>query len=206
MTDPDRAARDSALNDAEFPDDERGLTGTTDADTSGTDPAGQTARDVSYEDDGVPDIADDDHPTESLAEDPEFAPVPGERPGASTDFGTTAREQAEGESLSGRLDREVPDTGLDPTDDVRAAETHDRTVPSSARTASTTRPTPSPTASATTSSPAPRTRPVARAPRSGRCTSPTADPPSTRGRDTRCVAAPSAPRGLSGALIRARLG
>ena len=130
MTDPlTQAERDSALNDAEFPDDERGLTGTTDADTSGTDPAGQTARDVSYEDDGVPDIADDDHPTEATAEDPEFAPVPGERPGASTDFGTTAREQAEGESLSGRLDREVPDTGLDPTDDVRAAETHDRTVP-----------------------------------------------------------------------------
>ncbi len=129
MTESDQAARDSALNDAEFPDDERGLTGTTDADTSGTDPAGQTARDISYEDDGVPDIADDDHPTESLAEDPEFAPVPGERAGASADFGTTAAEQSEGESLSGRLDREVPDTGLDPTDDVRAAETHDRTVP-----------------------------------------------------------------------------
>ncbi len=129
MTESDRAALDSALNDAEFPDDERGLTGTTDADTSGTDPAGQTARDISYEDDGVPDIADDDHPTESLAEDPEFAPVPGERAGASADFGTTAYEQSEGESLSGRLDREVPDTGLDPTDDVRAAESHDRTVP-----------------------------------------------------------------------------
>jgi hypothetical protein len=125
----DRAAIDSALNDAEFPDDERGLTGTTDADTSGTDPAGQTARDVSYEDDGVPDIADDDHPTEAGAEDPEFAPVPGERANATADFGTTAFEQAEGESLSGRLDREVPDTGVDTADDVRAAESHDRTVP-----------------------------------------------------------------------------
>lgn len=129
MTESDQAARDSALNDAEFPDDERGLTGTTDADTSGTDPEGQTARDISYEDDGVPDIADDDHPTEAGAEDPEFAPVPGERANATTDFGTTAFEQAEGESLSGRLDREVPDTGVDTTDDVRAAETHDRTVP-----------------------------------------------------------------------------
>jgi hypothetical protein len=125
----DRAAIDSALNDAEFPDDERGLTGTTDADTSGTDPAGQTARDISYEDDGVPDIADDDHPTEAGAEDPEFAPVPGERANATADFGTTAFEQAEGESLSGRLDREVPDTGVDTADDVRAAESHDRTVP-----------------------------------------------------------------------------
>jgi hypothetical protein len=129
MSESDQAARDSALNDAEFPDDERGLTGTVDADTGPTDPEGQTARDVSYEDDGVPDIADDDHPTEATAEDPEFAPVPGERPGASTDFGTTASEQSEGESLSGRLDREVPDTGTDSADDVRAAETHDRTVP-----------------------------------------------------------------------------
>ena len=127
--DTEQAKRDSALNDAEFPDDERGLTGTTDADTSGTDPAGQTARDVSYEDDGVPDIADDDHPTEAGAEDPEFAPVPGERANATADFGTTASEQAEGESLSGRLDREVPDTGVDTADDVRAAESHDRTVP-----------------------------------------------------------------------------
>jgi hypothetical protein len=132
MTQPDpndRGAIDSALNDAEFPDDERGLTGTIDADTSPSDPEGQTARDVSYEDDGVPDIADDDHPTEALAEDPEFAPVPGERAGASTDFGTTAFEQSEGESLSGRLARETPDADTDPADDVRAAETHDRTVP-----------------------------------------------------------------------------
>jgi hypothetical protein len=129
MTESDRAARDSALNDAEFPDDERGLTGTVDGDTGPADPEGQTARDISYEDDGVPDIADDDHPTESEAEDPEFAPVPGERSGASTDFGTTAYEQSEGESLSGRLEREVPDDGPDPAGDVRAAESHDRTVP-----------------------------------------------------------------------------
>jgi hypothetical protein len=129
MTESDRGAIDSALNDAEFPDDERGLTGAFDRPGGSTAPEGQTARDISYEDDGVPDIADDDHPTESMAEDPEFAPVPGERPGASGDFGTTASEQSEGESLSGRLDREEPDTGLDPSDDVRAAETHDRTVP-----------------------------------------------------------------------------
>ena len=129
MTESDQAARDSALNDAEFPDDERGLTGTPDGEGGSTEPEGQTARDVSYEDDGVPDIADDDHPTEELAEDPEFAPVPGERANASVDVGTTAFEQSEGEPLSGRLDREEPDVGLDPTDDVRAAESHDRTVP-----------------------------------------------------------------------------
>jgi hypothetical protein len=129
ITEADRAARDSALNDAEFPDDERGITGALDREGGSTDPEGQTARDVSYEDDGVPDIADDDHPTEERAEDPEFAPVPGERAGASADFGTTAAEQSEGESLSGRLDREQPDVGIDPTEDVRPAESHDRTVP-----------------------------------------------------------------------------
>jgi hypothetical protein len=92
-----------------------------------TEPEGQTARDISYEDDGVPEIADDDNPTSALAEDPEFAPVPGERPNASIDFGTTAEEQSEGESLDGRLAREVPDV-LE-QEDVRAAESHDRTVP-----------------------------------------------------------------------------
>jgi hypothetical protein len=92
-----------------------------------TEPEGQTARDISYEDDGVPEIADDDIQTAALAEDPQFAPVPGERPGASTDFGTTAFEQAEGESLDGRLDREVPDV-LEQAD-VRAAESPERTVP-----------------------------------------------------------------------------
>ena len=125
----DRAAIDSARNDAEFPDDERGLTGVPADVDHATDPEGQTARDISYEDDGVPDIADDDHQTAALAEDPQFAPVPGERPGASADFGTTAFEQSQGEPLSGRLQREETDDGLDPTDDLRAAETHDRTVP-----------------------------------------------------------------------------
>lgn len=133
MTEPgpnDRAAIDSALNDAEFPDDERGLTGVDDdalRATRATGPEGQTARDVSYEDDGVPDIADDDHQTAAEAEDPQFAPVPGERADASVDFGTTAREQSDGEPLSGRLEREVADV-LD-RDDVRAAETPERTVP-----------------------------------------------------------------------------
>ncbi|GAB3347012.1 hypothetical protein [Modestobacter lapidis] len=92
-----------------------------------TEPEGQTARDISYEDDGIPEIADDETPTSALAEDPEFAPVPGERANASTDFGTTAVEQSAGEPLTDRLDREVPD--VTERDDVRAAETHDRTVP-----------------------------------------------------------------------------
>ena len=83
-----------------------------------TQPEGQTARDVFPEDEGIPEVAEDDSPTMARAEDPEFAPLPGERPGASTDFGTTSLEQAEGESLDGRLAREVPDDASG----VRAAE------------------------------------------------------------------------------------
>lgn len=92
-----------------------------------TEPEGQTARDVSYDDDGVPDIADDDHAGAAAAEDPQFAPVPRERAGASVDVGTTAAEQSEGESLDGRLAREEPD--VDERPGVRAAESPERTVP-----------------------------------------------------------------------------
>ncbi len=83
-----------------------------------TTPEGQTARDVHPEDEGIPEVSQDDSPTQTYNEDPEFAPLPGERPGASLDFGTTAFEQAEGESLDGRLAREVPDV----QPGVRAAE------------------------------------------------------------------------------------
>jgi hypothetical protein len=74
-----------------------------------TQPEGQTARDVFPEDEGIPEVAQDDSPTQQRAEDPQFAPLPGEDPGASTDFGTTAFEQSQGESLTGRLEREEPD-------------------------------------------------------------------------------------------------
>jgi hypothetical protein len=87
-----------------------------------TQPEGQTARDVFPEDDGIPDVSQDDSPTQERAEDPQFAPVPGERPRASADFGTTAFEQSQGESLTGRLDRELPDDAPD----VRPAEHPDR--------------------------------------------------------------------------------
>ncbi len=126
MTDPnDQAAIDSALNDAEFPDDERGLTGVHDGprDTGGAE--GQTARDVFPEDNGIPEVSQDDSPTMMRAEDPEFAPEPGDRDDHQTvDFGTTAYEQAEGESLTGRLEREIPDEAPD----VRPAEDPDRAV------------------------------------------------------------------------------
>jgi hypothetical protein len=89
-----------------------------------TQPEGQTARDVFTEDEGVPEIAQDDSPTQERAEDPQFAPLPGERANASTDFGTTALEQAEGEPLEGRLARELPEDAPD----VRPAEDPDRAV------------------------------------------------------------------------------
>jgi len=89
-----------------------------------TQPEGQTARDVFTEDEGVPDVAQDDSPTQERSEDPQFAPLPGERPTASADFGTTALEQSEGESLEGRLARELPDDAPD----VRPAEDPDRGV------------------------------------------------------------------------------
>ena len=89
-----------------------------------TQPEGQTARDIFPEDDGIPEVAQDDSPTQERAEDPQFAPLPGERPTASADFGTTAAEQAEGESLDGRLARELPDDAPD----VRPAEDPQRAV------------------------------------------------------------------------------
>ena len=124
MTEPDtRGAVHSTQNDAEFPDDERGLTGTRDearADTGTTGAEGQTARDVFPEDDGIPDVSQDDFPTMQRSEDPEFAPEPGDRDSHETvSYGTTALEQQEGESLSQRLEEEIPDDdpGVRPAED-----------------------------------------------------------------------------------------
>jgi hypothetical protein len=86
---------------------------------------GQTARDVFPEDEGLPDVQQDDFPTMRANEDPEFAPLPRETPGASADFGTTAFEQSQGESLTRRLEREIPD-GIT---DVRPAEDADHAGP-----------------------------------------------------------------------------
>jgi hypothetical protein len=125
MTDPGtstRGAVHSAQNDAEFPDDERGLTGAHDT-TGGTAPEGQTARDVFPEDNGIPDVSQDDFPTMQRSEDPEFAPEPGDRDSHRTaGFGTTALEQQEGEPLSARLEEEIADD----VPDVRPAEDPDR--------------------------------------------------------------------------------
>ncbi len=89
--------------------------GTTDGTTQ---TEGQTARDIFPEDDGIPEVAQDDSPTMMRAEDPQFQPLPGERAVAADDFGTTAFEQSQGESLTDRLDRELPDDAPD----VRPAE------------------------------------------------------------------------------------
>ena len=95
--------------------------GTTDGTTQ---TEGQTARDIFPEDDGIPEVSQDDSPTQERAEDPQFEPMPGERANASVDFGTTALEQSEGESLEGRLDRELPDDAPDvrPAEDPQRAD------------------------------------------------------------------------------------
>ena len=102
-----------------------------------TQPEGQTARDIFPEDEGLPEVSQDDSPTMARAEDPEFAPLPGERPGASADFGTTSLEQAEGESLDGRLAREIPDDAPD----VRPAEDPQRAFAQLKQDLDTTQPT-----------------------------------------------------------------
>jgi hypothetical protein len=99
-----------------------------------TQPEGQTARDIFPEDNGIPDISQDDSPTIYANEDPEFAPEPGERATATVDFGTTAFEQSEGESLTGRLEREIPDDAPD----VRPAEDPDRAMAQLEQDTSTT--------------------------------------------------------------------
>ena len=120
MTEPgpnDSGAIHSAQNDSEFPDDERGLTGVREGGAPGS--QGQTARDVFPEDDGIPDTSQDDFPTMQRSEDPQFAPEPGDRESHRTvGFGTTAFEQSEGKSLSGRLEEEIADD----VPDVRPAE------------------------------------------------------------------------------------
>jgi hypothetical protein len=82
---------------------------------------GQTARDISLEDDGIPDLQDG-VPEQDWMEDPQFLPVPGEDYTAVTDSGGTAYEQSVGDSLTERLDREVPDAWPD----VRPAEDPNR--------------------------------------------------------------------------------
>ncbi|MFI6789937.1 DUF5709 domain-containing protein [Nonomuraea sp. NPDC050383] len=61
-----------------------------------------------FEDEGIPDLQDGT-PEQQWAVDPQEAPLPGDRPIAVDEHGTTIDEQIQGESLDGRLSREVPD-------------------------------------------------------------------------------------------------
>ncbi|MGW4642132.1 DUF5709 domain-containing protein [Sphaerisporangium sp. NPDC004334] len=61
-----------------------------------------------FEDEGIPDLQDGT-PQQQWAVDPQEAPLPADRPIAVDDFGTTMEEQSQGESLEGRLRREVPE-------------------------------------------------------------------------------------------------
>jgi hypothetical protein len=68
---------------------------------------------------GLPGIADDDsfadqdESTSRPADGRGSAALPSDHPVAVNDFGTTAEEQRQGESLDGRLKREQPDLRLD---------------------------------------------------------------------------------------------
>jgi hypothetical protein len=61
-----------------------------------------------FEDEGIPDLQDGT-PQQQWAVDPQEAPLPGDRPIGVDEFGTTVDEQIQGESLDGRLDREIPE-------------------------------------------------------------------------------------------------
>lgn len=61
------------------------------------------------EDEGIPDLSDA-LPEKVITGDAQEDPTPpGDEPGASVDFGTTAAEARSGEPLAGRLSREEPD-------------------------------------------------------------------------------------------------
>jgi hypothetical protein len=66
------------------------------------------------EDEGIPDMQDGT-PQQQWASDPQQQPVPGDEPLAADDYGTTAEEQHEGESLDGRLAREEAEPSSEPS-------------------------------------------------------------------------------------------
>lgn len=75
------------------------------------------------ETEGIPEVADDSRPGTGQAPEPELPVVPAEQPVASTAYGTTLREQRQGEPLETRLAHEEPDDALDRADDTdRPAE------------------------------------------------------------------------------------
>jgi hypothetical protein len=61
-----------------------------------------------FEDEGIPDLQDGT-PQQQWAVDPQEAPLPADRPVGVDEFGTTVDEQIQGESLEGRVEREMPE-------------------------------------------------------------------------------------------------
>ncbi|GAA5077568.1 hypothetical protein HNP84_004051 [Thermocatellispora tengchongensis] len=72
-----------------------------------------------FEDEGIPDLQNGT-PQQQWAVDPQEASLPGDSPAALDDYGTTQEEEIAGESLDGRLSREIPDE--QPAYDERAPE------------------------------------------------------------------------------------
>ncbi|WP_432933666.1 DUF5709 domain-containing protein [Microbispora sp. CA-135349] len=64
-----------------------------------------------FEDEGIPDLQEGT-PGQQWAEDPQEMPLPGDRPLGLDEYGTTPSEMREGESLGGRLSREIPDADV----------------------------------------------------------------------------------------------
>ena len=120
-----------------------------------TQPEGQTARDIFPEDEGIPEVSQDDSPTQERAEDPQFAPLPGERPTATVDFGTTAARAGRGRVARRPAGPRAPGRRA-----RTCAPPRTRTAPSpsSSRTSTTAGTTPAPTARPTTSRPPPTRR------------------------------------------------
>ncbi|MEU6041886.1 DUF5709 domain-containing protein [Actinomadura sp. NPDC047616] len=72
------------------------------------------------EDEGIPDLQDGT-PGQQRAQDPQEAPVPGDRPMALDEFGMTEEEMRAGEPLDMRLAREEPDIPEVPDEPYRPA-------------------------------------------------------------------------------------
>jgi hypothetical protein len=88
---------------------------------------GEPGRDPesSLEDEGIPDLQDGT-PQQHWASDPQQQPVPGDEPMAVDEYGTTADEQREPESLNGRLAREEAES--EAAESAEAAEPAVRVV------------------------------------------------------------------------------
>ncbi|MGH3738289.1 MAG: DUF5709 domain-containing protein [Micromonosporaceae bacterium] len=71
---------------------------------------------------GIPDTADDEGPRRPEDEDPQRFAVPGDEPMGVDEYGTTPAEARHGEPLSGRLNREEPDTARPPESGDRIVE------------------------------------------------------------------------------------